>query len=84
MKNFYRVRSASSNNKQAVINVRHIVTIEPLFDGEKTSVLLDSGSFYIVEEPYESFTEKLLQSENTGVENLYDVKEFQFANNNNG
>ena len=84
MKDFYRVRSASNNNKQAVINVRHIVMIEPLFDGDRTSVLLDSGSFYIVEEPYESFAEKLLQSKNNGAENLYDVKEYQFADNNNG
>lgn len=84
MKDFYRVKSAWNNSKQAVINVRHIVTIEPLFDGEKTSVLLDSGSFYIVEEPYESFAEKLLQFENNDVETIYDVKEFQFADNNNG
>ena len=62
MKEFYKVKSASNNKKQAVINVRHIVTIEPIFDGEKTSVLLDSGNFYIVEEPYESFAEKLLKS----------------------
>lgn len=84
MKDFYKVMSPSNNKRQAVINVRHIVMIEPLLDGEYTSVLLDNGSYYMVEESYESFAEKLLQSENNGVENMYDVKEFQFADNNNG
>lgn len=76
MKDFYKVISQSNNKRQAVINVKHIVMIEPLLDGECTSILLDSGSFYMVEEPYESFAEKLLQSENNGAENMYDVKEF--------
>jgi len=84
MKDFYRVMLASNNKRQAVINIRHIVMIEPLFDGDCTSVLLDRGSYYIVEEPYESFAEKLLQSKNNDAENLYDVKEFQFADDNNG
>ena len=76
MKDFYKVVSPSDNKRQAVINVRHIVMIEPLLDGEYASILLDNGSYYMVEEPYESFAEKLLQSKNNGAENLYDVKEF--------
>ncbi len=84
MKDFYKIISASNDKRQAVINVRHIVMIEPLLDGEYTSILLDSGSYYMVEEPYESFAEKLLQSKNNDAENLYDVKEFQFADDNNG
>lgn len=68
MKDFYRVMLASNNKKQAVINIRHVVMIEPLFDGDCTSVLLDSGSYYIVEEPYESFVEKILRYENNNIE----------------
>lgn len=59
MTKFFRVTSTSCNKTPAIINIDHVVAIEPLRDGECTSLLLDSGSYYIADVPYDTIAELL-------------------------
>ena len=56
---FYKVTSANYDKTPAIINIDHVVVIEPLRDGECTSLLLDSGSYYIADVPYDTIAELL-------------------------
>lgn len=59
MAKFFKVTSTDYDKKPAIINIDHIVVIEPLRDGECTSLLLDSGNYYIADAPYDTITELL-------------------------
>lgn len=59
MEKFYKATSAGYDKRPAIINIDHVVVIEPLRDGECTSLLLDSGSYYIVDVPYDTIAELL-------------------------
>lgn len=59
MAKFFKVISTGYDKTPAIINVDHIVVIEPLRDGECTSLLLDSGSYYIADVPYDTVAELL-------------------------
>lgn len=59
MTKFFKVTSTSCDKTTAIINIDHIVTIEPLRDGECTSLLLDSGSYYIADVPYDTIAKLL-------------------------
>ena len=56
---FYKVTSANYDKTPAIINIDHVVVIEPLRDGECTPILLDSGSYYIADVPYDTIAELL-------------------------
>lgn len=59
MTKFFKVISTSCDKTPAIINIDHVVVIEPLRDGECTSLLLDSGSYYIADVPYDTIAELL-------------------------
>ena len=59
MTKFFKVTSTSCDKKPAIINIDHVVVIEPLRDGECTSLLLDSGNYYIADAPYDTIAELL-------------------------
>ncbi len=59
MTEFFKVTSTSCDKTPAIINIDHVVVIEPLRDGECTSLLLDSGSYYIADVPYDTIAELL-------------------------
>lgn len=59
MTKFFKVTSTGCDRTPAIINIDHVVVIEPLRDGECTSLLLDSGSYYIADVPYDTIAELL-------------------------
>lgn len=59
MTKFLKVTSTGCDKTPAIINIDHVVVIEPLRDGECTSLLLDSGSYYIADVPYDTIAELL-------------------------
>ena len=59
MTKFFKVTSSGCDKTPAIINIDHVVVIEPLRDGECISLLLDSGSYYIADVPYDAIAELL-------------------------
>lgn len=59
MTKFYKVTSANCYKTPTIINIDHIVMIQPLGDGEWTSVLLDNGSYYTIDTPFDTVDELL-------------------------
>lgn len=59
MTKFFKTTSTGCDRTPAIINIDHVVVIEPLRDGECTSLLLDSGSYYIADVPYDTIAELL-------------------------
>lgn len=59
MVKFYKVASADNYKTPTLINIEHISIIQPLGNGDCTSIMLDNGSFYTVDIPYD-VEEKLL------------------------
>lgn len=59
MTKFFKVTSTGCDRTPAIINIDHVVVIEPLRNGECTSLLLDSGSYYIANVPYDTIAELL-------------------------
>lgn len=59
MTKFFKVTSTDYDKTPAIINLEHIVTIQPLGDGECTSFLLDNGSYFMADIPYDVEAELL-------------------------
>lgn len=59
MTKFCKVTSTDYNKTPTIINLEHVVMIQPLGNGECTSFLLDTGSYFIVDIPYDVEAELL-------------------------
>lgn len=52
MVKFYKVESADNYKTPTIINIEHISVIQPLGNGDRTSIMLDNGTFYTVDIPF--------------------------------